>query len=81
MTFRAPSREPTRRTAGRPIEKMKQQLEQKASEAVKRLLGFGTRSACRKAAQLGDTIGAWRRGRVGDCLLAAAVESANNWMP
>jgi hypothetical protein len=56
------------------------EMENSASEVIKNLNAIGTREAKRKASSIGDVLGCWRRGQVGDCLLASSITAGNNYL-
>lgn len=50
-------------------------IEQAAKAVITKLLAAGKG---REASQLGEVLGSWRKGRVGDCLLRSATKMGKN---
>ncbi len=53
-------------------------IETEASQTIKSLNAIGTRDAKREGSALGDILGNYRKGRVGDCLLKSGITSAKD---
>lgn len=59
---------------------MNMNIKNQASETIKALNQIGTREAKQEASRIGDILGTWNRGRMGDCALKSGIENGQHFI-